>query len=154
MCITFERRRKNRSRGGFRVARNGQMVATTRFPKNVIRPVWFWWVWCFRGAKNEAFVDLSLALLMFRETWFGGFWRVSGPMDFHDFRVCDFASFYCGFWMALVFWGGLKGLNFTPRGGFKAKVDNQDSTYWGLHFGGSARAQIMKFHGFKNALFS
>jgi hypothetical protein len=31
--ITFERRRKNRSRGGFRVARNDQMVATTRFPK-------------------------------------------------------------------------------------------------------------------------
>ncbi len=29
--ITFERRRKNRSRGGFRVVRNDQMVATTRF---------------------------------------------------------------------------------------------------------------------------
>ena len=37
--ITFERRRKNRPRGGFRVARNGQMVAKTRFPKNVIKPV-------------------------------------------------------------------------------------------------------------------
>ena len=75
-------------------------------------------------------------------------------MDFHDFRVCDFALFYCGVWMVLVFWGGLKGWNFDPRGGFKAKVDNQDSTSWGLHFGGSARAKIMKFHGFKNALFS
>ena len=37
--ITFERRRKNQSRGGFRVARNCQMVATTRFQKNVIKPV-------------------------------------------------------------------------------------------------------------------
>jgi len=30
--------------------------------------------------------------------------------------------------MSLVFGGGLKGWNFDPRGGFKAKVDNQDST--------------------------
>ena len=139
--ITFERRRKNRSRGGFRVARNGQMVATTRFPKNVIKPVWFWWCWCVRGAKNEAFVDFSLVLLMFRETWFGSFWRVFGPMDVHDFRVCDFAVFYCGVWMSLVCWGGLKGWNVDPRRGFKAKVDNQDSTSWGSHFGGSARTK-------------
>ena len=66
--------------------------------KNVIKPKWFWWFWCFWGAKNEAFFDFSLVLLMFRETWFGSFWRVFGPMDFHDFRVCDFALFYSGFW--------------------------------------------------------
>ncbi len=88
---------------------------------------------------------------MFRETWFGSFWRVFGPMDFHDCRVCDFALFYWGFWMGLVFWGGLKGWNFDPRGGFKSKVDNQDSMSWGSHFGGSARTKIMKFHDFKNA---
>ncbi len=88
---------------------------------------------------------------MFRETWFGSFWRVFGPMDFHDFRVCDFALFYCGVWMSLVFWGGLKGWNVDPRAGCKAKVVNQDSTSWGPHFGGSARTKIMKFHDFKNA---
>ncbi len=147
-------RRKNRSRGGFRVVRNGQMVATTWFPKNATKPEWVWWFWCVWGANNEAFVDFSVVLLMFRETWFGSFWRVLGPMGFHDFRVCDFAWFYCGFWMVVVFRGGLKGWNFDPRGGFKAKVDNQDSTSWGLHFGGSARAKIMKCHGFKNAWFS
>ncbi len=56
--------------------------------------------------------------------------------------------------MSFVFLGGMKWWNVDPRGGFKAKVDNQDSTSWGLHFGGSARAKIMKLHGFKNALFS
>ncbi len=154
ICITFERRRKNRSRGGLRVAGNGQIAAKTRCSKNVIKPMRFWWVWCFWGANNEAFVDFSLVLLMFRETWFGNFWRVFGPMDSHDFRVCDFALFYFGFWMSLVFWGRLKGWNCDPRGGFKAKVNIEDATSWGLHFGGSARAKIMKCHGFKNALFS
>ncbi len=130
------------------------MVATTRFPKNVIKPVWFCCCWCVRGGKNEAFVDFSLVLKMFRETWFGGFWRVSGPMDFHDCRVCDFALFYCGFWMGLVFRGGLKGWNVDPRWAFKGKVDTQDSTSWGHHFGGSARTKIMKFHAFDFASFS
>ncbi len=111
--------------------------------------LWFWWCW---GANNEAVVDFSLVLPMFRETWFGSFWRVFGPMDVHDFRVCDFALFYCVFWMNLVCWGGLKGWNCDPRGGFKAKVDNQDSTSWGPHFGGSASTKIMKFHDFKNAV--
>ena len=42
-------------------------------------------------------------------------------MDFHDFRVCVFALFYYGFWMVLVFLGGLKGWNFDPRGVLKQK---------------------------------
>ncbi len=130
------------------------MVAKTRFQKNAIKPVWILWFWCVWGANTEAFVDFSLVLLMFRETWFGSVWRVFGPMDFHDFRVCHFALFYWVVLMVLVFWGGLKGWNCDPRGVFKAKVDNQDSTSWGLHFGGSARAKIMKLHGFKNAVFS
>jgi len=36
--ITFERRRENRSRDGFRVAGNGQIVTTNRLSKNVIKP--------------------------------------------------------------------------------------------------------------------
>ena len=130
------------------------MVAETRFSKNVIQLVWFWWVWCRRGVRKEQFVDVSLVLLMFRESWFWSCWRVFGPIDFHDFRVCDFALFYCGFWMIVVFWGGLKGWNFDPRWVFKGQVDTQDSTSWGPHFGGSARTKIMKFHAFDFASFS
>ena len=124
------------------------MVAKHRFPKNVIKPVWNWSCWCVWGANNEAVVDFSLVLLMFRETWCGSFWRVFGPMDSHDFRVCDFAWFYYVFWMILVCWGGLKGWNVDPRGGFKAKVDNQDSTSWWLHFGGFGWCRIA--FSFKN----
>ncbi len=50
--IACERRRQNRSRGGFRVAGNGQIAAKTRCSKNGIKPVLFWWLWCFWGAKR------------------------------------------------------------------------------------------------------
>ena len=85
-----------------------------------------------------------------------GLGAFEGSSDQWIFMIfgCAICFILLCFWMIVVCLGGLKGWNVDPRGGFKAQVDNQDSTSWGLHFGGSARAKIMKCHGFKNALFS
>ncbi len=92
--IAFERRRKNQSRGGFRVAGNDQMVAKIRFPTNVIKPVWFWWCW---GAKIVALADCSLVFKMFERSWFFAFWVNLFLVILVDCLVFKSALFYLRF---------------------------------------------------------
>ena len=90
-----------------------------------------WFYWCFVKLDLGAFEGYS-------EQWIF--------MIFGCAILLYFTLVFEWVWCFEVVWkGGMLIL---------ARVLKQKSTSRGLHFGGSARAKIMKCHGFKNAVFS
>ena len=104
----FERRRKNRLRGGFRIAGNGPSLAKTWFSKNVIKPKRVWWFWCYWGAKNVAVVDFSLVFNMFERSWFLACWVTFFLVILVDLWVFKNVVFYCRFFYIVDGFGCLR----------------------------------------------